>query len=207
MNDEKKLMNAFIDLLPNHPKNDETRDRFRQILRQRFEERVPGMVERVWELPPIILKEPFGEYLALLVEARELFLAGHFYACVAMCGIVGERLVKDLLRQCVFVEKHGQMLRPADAAFDQLERVEVNGIARFLKEAGLLSGEAAKAADALGQLRNKYAHARGKEPQRDALDAIELLHAVVEATVSALKDFEIKDGALARKATAAGSGT
>lgn len=207
MSDQPQLMNVFIDLLPNHPKNDQTRDNFRQMLRQRFEERLPEVVERVWELPPIILKEPFEDYLALLLEARELFLAGHFYACVAMCGIVGERLVKDLLRQSVFVEKHGQVLRPADAAFDQFERVEVNGIVRFLKEADLLNGAAAKAAEDLGQLRNKYAHARGKEPQRDALDVIKLLHALVEATVSALKDFEIKDGALARKATAPNSGT
>ncbi len=39
------------------------------------------------------------EYLELLTEARELYRSGHFYSCVAMSGIVAERLVKDLLRQ------------------------------------------------------------------------------------------------------------
>ena len=116
-----------------------------------------------------------------------------------MCGIVGERLVKDVLRASVLVEKDGKPQRPADVAFDQLERVEVNGIVRFLKEAELLSADSAKAARTLGELRNQYAHARGKKPQRDALKAIKLLHTLVEGTVSMFKDFEIKDGVFVRK--------
>jgi hypothetical protein len=195
-------MNVFIDLLPNQPKNDQTREDFRQMLRYRFEERLPQAVERIWELPPVILKEPLGDYLALLREAREIFLAGHFYSCVAMCGIVAERLVKDVFRAAVLVERAGKAARPSDAAFDQFEHVEVSGIVRFLKEAELLSPEAAKAAESLSKLRNQYAHARGKKPDADALEAIKLLHSLVEGTVSAFKDFEIKDGAFVRKASA-----
>ena len=97
MSEQPKFMDVFLDLLPNQPKTDQTRESFRQILRQRFEGRLTDAVERVWELPPMILK-PHGEYLALLLEAREIYLAGHFYSCVAMCGIVGERLVKDMFR-------------------------------------------------------------------------------------------------------------
>lgn len=197
--EQPQHMNVFLDLLPNQPKNDQARENFRQMLRQRFEEGLPQAVERVWDLPPIILKEPFGDYVALLLEARELFVSGHFYSCVAMCGIVGERLVKDILRASLLVEKDGHAQRPKDVAFDQLERVEVSGMVRFLKEADLLSDDAAKAADKLGQLRNGYAHARGKDPQRDAIEAIKLLHTLVEGTVSVFKDFEIKDGAFVRK--------
>jgi hypothetical protein len=68
-----------------------------------------------------------------------------------------------------------------------------------LKEAGLLSAEAAKAADSLGQLRNQYAHARGQSPQPDALKAVKLLHILVEDTVSVFKEFEIKDRTFVRK--------
>ena len=36
-------------------------------------------------------------------------------------------------------------MKPSDVAFDQLERIEVNGIVRFLKEAGVFPAEVAKA--------------------------------------------------------------
>lgn len=199
MADDQHLMNVFLDLLPNQPKNDKSRESFRHLLRERFEKTLPEAVERIWKLPPIILKEPFGEYVELLLETRALFVAGHFYSCVAMCGIVGERLAKDVLRASVLIDKDGTPQRPKDVAFDQFERVEVSGIVRFLKEAELLSAAAAKAAGDLGQLRNDYAHARGKDPEGDAAKAITWLHAVVEGTVSVFKHFEIKNGAFVRK--------
>jgi len=201
MSEEAQLMEVFIDLLPNQPKNDQTRENLRLLLRQKFEERLPDAIERIWEQPPVMLKAR-GECLALLLEARELYIAGHSYSCVAMCGIVGEHLVKDVLRAYVLVRKGISAQPPPEVAFDQLERIEVNGIVRFLKEADLLSDDATKAADSLGQLRNQYAHARGKNPQPDALNSIKLLHTLVEGTVSVLKDFDIKNGVLVVKGSA-----
>ena len=201
MGDEADYVSVFLDLLPNQPKNDATRESFRQLLTRRFEEFLPEMVERVWELPPIILNEPSGEYVALLLETRELYIAGQFYSCVAMCGIVGERLVKDVLRASVLVQKEGHAWRPSDIAFDQFERVDVNGMVRFLKEVSVLGTDAADAAKRLGEMRNQYAHARGKQPKGDALEAIRFLHVLVEGTVSVFKDFDMKDGAFVRKAT------
>jgi hypothetical protein len=192
-------MNVFLDVTPNTPKTDRTKEDFGNMLRQKFEQRLPGAVERIWELPPVISQKPFEEYVSLLVEARELFIAGHFYSCVAMCGIVGERLLKDMLRSSVLIGKGGNATRPPDEAFDQLERVEVNGISRFLNKAALLNDDAQKAAQSLGELRNIYAHARGKDPHTDAVKAIRLLHTLVEGTVSIFKDFEITDKGLARK--------
>jgi len=137
-----------------------------------------------------------GEYLSLLIEARDLYILGHFYSCVAMCGIVGERLVKDALRTTVFVQRSGSLEKPSDVAFDQLERVEVNGLIRFLGRVGLISNGAVKAVNDLLELRNQYAHARGKNPQPDALQAIKLLDSLVAETVSVFNEFEIKDGSL-----------
>ena len=199
MSNENNNMQVFLDVLPNSPRDDQTRKEFERMLRQEFESQLPKSVERIWELPPIVLKEPFGEYVDLLLETRQLFLAGHFYSCVAMCGIVGERLIKDVLRASVRIEKDGQVNRPQDKAFDQFERVDVNSIVKFLKESRLLCGEAAKAADDLGQLRNSYAHARGKAPEADAIKAIKYLHTLVEDTVSVFKNFEIKDGVFVKK--------
>lgn len=198
MSEGPQSSKVFLDLLSNQPKNDQTREKFRELLRQRFEGRLTDAVERVWDLPPLILRA-HREYLVLLLEARELYLAGYFYSCVAMCGIVGERLVKDALRAYILIEKDGAPEPPPEVALDQLERIEISGIIRFLKEADLLSTEAAKAAESLGQLRNQYAHARGKEPHPDALQAIKLLHTLAGGTVSILKRFEIKDGAFVPK--------
>ena len=104
-----------------------------------------------------------------------------------MCGIVGERLVKDVFRASVLSRKGHQSQNPPGAALDQLERVEIKGIIHFLKEAELLKPKAATAAEQLGELRNKYAHARGSAPKTDALKAIKFLHTLAEDTVSAFK--------------------
>lgn len=86
--------------------------------------------------------------------------------------------------------------RPNDAAFNQLEHVEVRGIVDFLNKAGLLSDDAAKSARKLGEIRNSYAHASGKNPQEDAIAAIKHLHAIVEDTVSIFKGFDLQHGVL-----------
>lgn len=197
--DRSQVMEVFIDFLPNQPRDDRGRENLRRILLDRFEQRLSASIERVWDLPAIVLQQPANEYVPLLHEARELFVSGHFYSCVAMCGIVGERLIKDVVRTSVLVQHDGRVRHPAPVAFDQLERVEISSLCRFLKEAELLDGKAAKAADGLCQLRNRYAHARGKNPKRDAAKAIELLHILVEDTVSVFKDFRIENGALVMK--------
>jgi len=105
------------------------------------------------------------------------------------CGIVGERIIKDELRAAVLIKKGNQVRSPDSTAFDQFERLDVSSIARFLNKAELLSDRAFKAADSLGQLRNSYVHARGKDPKEDAISAIKMLHMLIEDTVSIFKDF------------------
>ena len=201
MNEQPSTIEVFLDLeCSNLPKNDQTRKDFSETLNQRFAERLPQAVERMWDLPPLILRNPNGEYIELLLESRELYIQGNYYSCVAMCGIVGERLVKDVLRAALRIERDGIVHIPSDKALDQLERVETGGVVRFLREADLLSTEAAKAANDLGELRNQYAHARGKKPDLDALKAIKLLQSLVDGTVSMFKDFTINDGIFVPKA-------
>ncbi len=205
MIEDPKYIEVYVDALSNLPKNDKNREITRQSLKIQFEKSLPEAVERFWDLPSIIVK-PQGEYLAFLSEARILYIAGHFYSCVAMCGIVGERLIKDVSRASILVQKiganHHPPQRPSDTAFDQLERIEVSHMLRFLEKADLLSGEASGAAQKLIEMRNDYAHARGKASQPEALKAIKFLHILVEGTVSVFKDFDIKDGILVPKTTA-----
>ena len=192
---EPSTIDVFIDFLPN-----QSRETLGKILRERFAQRLDASVDRLLDLPRLMLQQPANEYATLLCEARDLFISGHFYSCVAMCGIVGERLVKDIVRASVLIrDDAGRVGRPAETAFNQLEHIDSSSLCRFLKEAQLLNDEAAKAANELCQLRNRYAHARGKDAQGDAVKAIRLLHMVVEDTVSVLKDFVIRNGTLVMK--------
>lgn len=172
----------------NESRNDQVREEIRLYLRHRFEEKLPEAVERIWDLPNLVLK-PSEIYTELLIEAFDLYIDGYFYSCVAMCGIVGERIIKDELRAAVLIKKGNQVRSPDSTAFDQFERLDVSSIARFLNKAELLSDKAFKAADSLGQLRNSYVHARGKDPKADAISAIKMLHMLIEDTVSIFKDF------------------
>ena len=202
MNDEPdndQPMTVYLDTLANTPKTDSARLHYGHVLSLKFKQRLKDSVERIWDLPSIMLKEP-GPYVDLFLESRDLFIAGYFYSCVAMCGIVAERILKDLLRTSVLIRRDDHIpTLPSEDAFDQLERVEISGIVNFLNKAGLLQDKAKKAADGLIKLRNQYAHARGKEPKKDATKAVELLHTLLEGTVSVFKDFEIKDGKFVRK--------
>ncbi len=175
-------MKIHSDVRAQFNKTPEARELFGTELRQQFEKNLPESVERIWELPPIIETRQQEPYASLLREVRELFVAGYFYSCVAMCGIVGERYSKDLLRASVLTKNEGAVSTPSEDAFKYLERVEISGIIGFLKETGTLADNAAKAAKDLCELRNSYAHARGKEFGRDARKAIELLHTLIDRT-------------------------
>lgn len=79
----------------------------------------------------------------------------------------------------------------------------MNDIAKFLAGAEVLKADAAKAAGDLVELRNQYAHARGKNPEADAVQAIKHLHALVEGTVSVFHDYQLTDsGGFVRKGSA-----
>lgn len=186
---------VYIDSLPEQARIPEEIESFRETLRLGLERELDGIICRYAEVPSIIVHDS-GEYLHLLIEARDLYFRGFFYSCVAMCGIVAERIVKDTLRSALHVQRGQDMHAPTDEAFDQLERVEISGLIRFIGTCGIVSTEVQKAAEKLGQLRNDYAHARGRKPKSDALKAIKLLHQIVEGTVSVFKDFKIYEGKL-----------
>jgi hypothetical protein len=158
-------------------------------LRVDADKKLPIAEQRAPNLPEALVAR--GPYLPLLVEARELYVWGFDYGCVAMCGITAERITKDVLRAAVLVQQEGQVSTPPPVAFDQLERVEVSGLVRFLQHSGLVSKEVAEAAWQLLQLRNQYAHARGPAPAADAEKALAYLQTIVDGTVSIADRLEI----------------
>jgi len=199
MNEKQEFTEAYLRNLSKTPRNEEGRKNLRRRLAKKFRETLPSSVERIWDLPNINIIDPAKPYGDLLIEAHDLYINGFFYSCVAMCGIVGERLIKDLLRTHVMIEKNGGIIPPDTDAFDKLERVEISNIVEFLKATELLSEDAAKAAKELISLRNAYAHARGKKPNDDALKAIRYLHKIVDDTVSIFKGIDLGCGVLKLK--------
>jgi len=184
------------------PQTPEARAEAEAELLSQFKLKVSDIVGRSWQLPSLAVQKGNDEYLQLLTEARELYRSGHFYSCVAMSGIVAERLVKNLLRQTIMVSKDERdPVKPTDTAFDQLERVDMSSLVRFCKETGLIDPPTSSAVTALYELRNKYAHGRGKDAAKDSLNAIVLVHQLVEATVSIKPDFEFIDGRLHHRKT------
>lgn len=195
MSKDENAFPLYIDFTPDHARTPELVDGVRDIYRKELEDQLPAIIERQKELPTLML-DVSGEHVRLLIEARDLFCHAYFYSCVAMCGIVAERILKDTLRRHIFVATDDQISQPSEKAFDQLEHVDISSITKFLSESELIDPEAKSAAETISRLRNKYAHARGESPEADALKAIRHLHTLVAHTVSVLKHFTIKEGYL-----------
>lgn len=177
MTDPSTPKTVYFDFRPNAPQNDDERARLHASWLSTFEARLPQIVERVWEIPALFLPAlPSKDFTSLLSEARELYLHGYFYSCVAMSGIVGERMIKNLLQASIRLVKEEQVVTPEDKAIDRLEKLELSIIAKFLWSAGLLPEDAFRAHEALSELRNTYAHAQGSSPKEDAKKSIELMH-------------------------------
>ena len=190
----------YCDFNPNHARDPFLVEGLKARLRAKCEAKSEQVVARLATLPELMVYSHFGEYIPLLKEAREIYSQGYFYSCVAMCGITAERMVKDILRGSVLVRSGTtEATQPDTKAFDQFERIDVSGLARFLLEANIIEKAAWEALDALFQLRNKYAHARGKAAEADALKAINHLHTFVDLTTSVLKHNKIRDGRLVPK--------
>lgn len=195
--EQDQLISLFVDFLPNHATNPMLAESLKDSYRKRLESDLDNIIVRQGQLTALMV-EP-GEYVQLLVESRTLFCFGYFYACVAMCGIVAERIIKNIMRNNVYTVDGNAAYKPSDKAFDQLERVDIRSITNFLAEAKLISADAKAAAINLGDLRNQYAHARGQNPEKDALKAITSLQKIVDETVSILKTHTISEGKLMPK--------
>ena len=78
MAEQIKITRKYIDLLPNQPKDEAERQRVADRLREELEARLNASIERSWKLPAIMVKLE-GEYLELLIQARNLYVDGYFY--------------------------------------------------------------------------------------------------------------------------------
>ncbi len=163
-----------------------------ESMHRRIDEQRQQLIDRYSKIPQTFVLQ--GPHLPLLLEAQQLWVEAHFYSCVAMCGITAERILLDLFKKTLAASVADKLPTVSDAARRALEKAGAKAITHFLVHVGALKKEAFKPLQELAALRNKYAHAAGSNEMTDALRAIQLLHCLIEATVSVFNDREANGG-------------
>jgi hypothetical protein len=142
--------------------------------------------ERLSQLPPLLIED--GPYCQLVREARDVFVDGRFYACVAMCGISFERFQRDKATPYGATRKH--TMKQVRSIL-QKNKVLLPGTLDLCKK--------------MADLRNDYAHGHGLNPHEDALRSLEWMHSFIDNETNLMGDYVIEDGVLHRKHTARGN--
>jgi len=135
---------------------------------------------RISQLPPLLIE--VGSYCNLLREARDVFADGHFYACVAMCGISLERFQRDKAKSHGGTDKHKQW-----------------EIRKRLEDGKALLPETITLCKNMAKMRNMYAHGHGTNPKEDAAQSLEWMHSFMDKETSLMRDYVIINGVLNRK--------
>jgi hypothetical protein len=135
--------------------------------------------ERLSQLPPLLIED--GPYCRLIREARDVFVDGHFYACVAMCGISFERFQRDKAKPYGAKREH-----------------KVSQVRSILRENRALLSETLDLCESMAVLRNKYAHGNGLNPKEDALKSLKWMHSFIDNETNLMRDYVIVDGILRR---------
>jgi hypothetical protein len=135
--------------------------------------------ERLSQLPPLLIE--VGPYCKLIREARAVFVDGHFYACVAMCGISFERFQRDKARPYGATRRH-----------------KMHQVRRILTENSILKDETLELCEKMAKLRNDYTHGDGLEPKEDALKALSWMHSFIDNETNLMRNYIVVDGLLHR---------
>jgi hypothetical protein len=177
---------AYCDFRPNDAKLRLSNESFKDS-QKRLAELPSGEMDdkskRLSQLPPLLIEA--GRYCELLREARDVFVDGHFYACVAMCGISFERFQRDKAEPYGATRKH------------KMPRVR-----KILQENNVLKVETLALCKKMAKLRNNYAHGDGLKPKEDALKALTWMHSFIDNETNLMRDYVIVNGVLNRKYTA-----
>jgi len=150
---------------------------------------VTNKVRRHLRLPAYIVHED-DEVLPLLLEARETYVDGHFFSCVAASATAADRICVGLLdRYGIDANNKREVLK---CTFGQkLEPM------RTLR---LISNQQLQALQSLNKLRKKHLHpgrpVADRAANRDALKALTLLHGFLEGTLSVFRDYVVENGKL-----------
>jgi hypothetical protein len=168
---------VYADFRPNAVKYD-LKEKLAKIPPEQVENR--DILERISQLPPLLIED--GPYCQLIREARDVFIDGHFYACVAMCGISLERFQRD--KAALYGVSREHTMKQVRSIL-QRNKVLLVGTLDLCKR--------------MADLRNDYAHGHGLKPKEDALESLEWVHSFIDNETNLMRDYVIVDGILHRK--------
>ncbi len=178
---------AYVDFRPNSAKR-ELREKLSKNLQEQAAELSSDTqgtppddkLERLSQLPPLLMED--GSYCKLIREVRDVFVDGHFYACVAMCGISFERFQRDKA-----------------APYGATRNHNMKQVRSILQKNQVLSSETLDLCKSMADLRNDYAHGHGLTPKEDALKSLAWMRYFIDKETNLMRNYVIVDGVLSRK--------
>lgn len=181
-----QIQAAYADFRPNTAKHElreelskDSQEQSSGLLSSALGELPYNRLERLSQLPPLLMED--GPYCGLIREARDVFVDGHFYACVAMCGISFERFQRDKAVPYGATRKH-----------------TMKEVRSMLQENEVLLPGTLDLCKKMADLRNDYAHGHGLNPIEDALKALAWMHSFIDKETNLMRDYVIVDGILHR---------
>jgi hypothetical protein len=171
---------AYADFRPNSAKHELGKElkKYSQVQRTKLPSH--DRLERLAQLPPLLMED--GPYCGLIREARDVYVDGYFYACVAMCGISFERFQRDKA-----------------APYGATKEDKMWKVTNILAVKKALLPETFKLCNNMKDLRDKYAHGHGMNPEQDSLKSLAWMHSFIDNETSLMRDYVIVGGILTRK--------
>lgn len=121
-----------------------------------------------------------SEYEDFLNEAKELLSYGYYYSCVAMCSMLAEHIIRNILRKKILGDKSYVMISSEETKI--IDTFPSNLICKFLFENELVDKTVVDAFEDLASLRNKYFQIYVKPSEKNARLSTELLENIIKAT-------------------------
>lgn len=135
--------------------------------------------ERLRQLEPLMIE--VGDYCNLLREARDVFVDGYSYSCVAMCGIAMERFQYDKAKPHGATRKH-----------------KMYEVRNLLEEKRILKATSLDLCQEMADLRNDYAHGYGANPPEDAIKALAMVQQFIKLETDVMRKYYVIGGKLYR---------
>jgi len=129
--------------------------------------------------------QELSEFVSVLRAAKTLYVIGHYLACIALCGYLGEAIAVFLIEQTQIRVRKQPLSR---SAFEKVFGADPDGLsqARRLAILGVMMGvdrDLLEKANRIRKIRNKHLHPgqpRSDTMKRDASEAYGLAAELVE---------------------------
>ncbi|MBL7148564.1 MAG: hypothetical protein ISS80_00650 [Candidatus Cloacimonetes bacterium] len=178
-----KSKKVYLDTIPNLLKESKNEKKISELLLTQFNDKIAEIIDRYKTLPAIVVD--LGVYTESLKEARQVYIEGYFYSCVAMCCVTAEKIAKNILIENLFLQKDDNFENTPEEAIKSFEKINLETIREILIKSNLISINLRKPYKKLAELRNRYMHRREiTATKSDAISALNFLNLIIEETVS-----------------------